>query len=156
MKIPLLNSFELVIIKKQIRKITNFHSENEIKAFVPPLTSGKFKIYIVTDKKNVLYIGTTRTSLRNRLRSGLRAKGLNGYHGYKWKGLKSVGLFVWCFEESDKDKIENIEAELALLVRLDTGKWPIHQNEIHFNNSFAKTGEIIAGKIYRQLKGELK
>jgi predicted GIY-YIG superfamily endonuclease len=156
MKIPIPNSFKLVITKRQIKKITNFLSNSEIKAFEHPLTSDQFKIYIVTNEEKVLYIGTTQTNIRNRLRSGLSAKGLNGYHGYKWKDLKSVGLFVWCFEESDKDKIENIEAELAFIVRLDTGNWPTHQNEIHFNNSYEKTGEIIAKKIYMQLKAELK
>lgn len=117
------------------------------------MTSNQYKIYILTDKKEVLYIGTSRQSIRNRLRSGLSA---NKY-AYKWSDFSNVNLFVWCFNELDKgsqkekDEIENIEAELAFIVRHKTGKWPDCQNEIHFNNSFGQTGKKVAKEIYGQL-----
>jgi hypothetical protein len=152
MKIPLPDSFELIISNNQIKKITNLPSGEEIETFPHPLTSEEqYKIYIVKNKEQVLYIGTTQSSIRNRLRSGLSAKGQNGYHGYKWKGLPSVKLFVWCFEELNQPQIENIEAELAFIVRKETGKWPDCQNEIHFNNCYGQTGKSIAEEIYKQL-----
>lgn len=145
------NSFELVIANKQIKKITNLHSGEKIETFSKPLTSDWYKIYVITFNKEILYIGTTKLLIRNRLRSGLSAKGKMGYHGYKWKKFKTVHLSVWCFEKLGKNKIENIEAELAFIVRKETGKWPTCQNEIHFNNLFGQTGKSIAEKIYKQL-----
>jgi hypothetical protein len=94
----------------------------------------------------VLYIGTTSQSIKTRLNIGIKNK-----YSYKWKDVKSdLFLFVFCFPEFDQDKIENIEAELAFLVRHKTGSWPTKQNEIHFNNEF-KEGVEIAKKIYKEL-----
>lgn len=150
---PLKYSFKLFLSNRQINKIIDLQSEEKIRTFEFPLTSEQYKIYIVTDTDNekALYIGITQSSIRNRLRSGLSAKGQNGYHGYKWKHFPTVNLFVWCFKELNKDQIENIEAELAFIVREKTGMWPHSQNEIHFNNCYIPTGKLMADEIYKQL-----
>ena len=51
----------------------------------------------------------------------------------------------------NKEQIENIEAELAFLIRTKTGKWPLNQNEIHFNNKF-DNGKEIAEKMLFHIK----
>lgn len=145
-------SFRLQLKNNGIFLISDFRTKNTVTSFSYPLTSKQAKIYILVDGKNILYIGTTTSSIKNRLRSGLKADGLNGYHGYKWKGQKNVGLFVWCFEDLNKVQIENIEAELAFIVRKTTGKWPLYQNEIHFNNDYSTTGNLIATKLLRQIQ----
>ena len=117
-----------------------------------PLTSNNYKLYVLTDPESILYVGTTKSSIKNRLRSGLFADGKNGYYGYKWKGLSLVKLYVWCFEELDKMKAESIEAELVYLIRKKTGRWPIYQNEIHFNNHYTFEGKAIAKKLFEQLR----
>lgn len=143
--------FDLTLSKCAIVKIINSNSKIIVDKLEYPLTSDHYKIYIITKDNQVLYIGTTKDSIRNRIRSGLKSNGSHGYHGYKWKHLKSVTLSVWDFEDYNQEQIENIEAELAFIVRSKTKKWPDCQNEIHFNNFFAPTGELIANKIYAQL-----
>ncbi len=145
------NIFDLSITDNQIHTIIDLLENKSINKFSHPLTGNQFKIYVLTDREDILYIGTTKDSIKNRLRNGLTVNGHNGYHGYKWKTLSRVKLFVWCFDEFDKVKIESVEAELAYLVRKKTGKWPTCQNEIHFNNLFSPTGQLIAEKLYRQL-----
>jgi len=145
------NIFELTLEANQIRLIKSLQTNTVIENFSYPLTSKHYKIYILTDKERILYIGITKDSIRNRLRSGLSANGEHGYHGYKWKNNKKVMLFVWCFDELDKNKIENIEAELAFIVRKTTGNWPECQNEIHFNNHYEQKGKLIAEKLYTQV-----
>ena len=145
------HKFNLTISNKVIIKITNELTNDTVFRFKYPLTSDHYKIYILSNKKTIHYIGTTKDSIRNRIRSGLKANEKNGYHGYKWRNLPSVTLSVWDFEGLNKEQIENIEAELAFIVRLKTKSWPEFQNEIHFNNSFVPTGQLIAEKIYKQL-----
>lgn len=113
--------------------------------------NGVSKIYIVKHENDFLYVGTTVQSLTARFRYGLNADGKKGYHGYKWKHKESVDLYVWCFEALDKTQIESIEAELAFLIRDKTGKWPLSQNEIHFNNEFDE-GREIAQKMFELIK----
>lgn len=145
------HKFSLTISNNAIVKISNGQTNEVIERFEYPLTSDHYKIYVLSSNKTIHYIGTTKDSIKNRIRNGLKANGKNGYHGYKWRNLSSVNLSVWVFEELNKEQIENIEAELAFIVRLKTKSWPDFQNEIHFNNSFVPTGQLIAEKIYRQL-----
>lgn len=109
------------------------------------------KIYVVKHKNEFLYVGTTVQSLTARFRYGLNADGKNGYHGYKWKHKERFDLYVWCFELLNKIQIESIEAELSFIIRSNTGKWPLNQNEIHFNNDFDK-GREIAQKMFELIK----
>jgi hypothetical protein len=143
--------FRLTISNSAIVKISNGYSNEVVERFEYPLTSDHYKIYVLSSNKTIHYIGTTKDSIKNRIRNGLKANGKNGYHGYKWRNLPFVNLSVWVFEELDKEQIENIEAELAFIVRLKTKRWPDFQNEIHFNNSFVPTGQLLAEKIYQQL-----
>lgn len=141
----------LTLSNAEIVKIVDTKTNVVVDKLQFPLTSKNYKIYVLMQDTKILYIGTTKDSIRNRIRSGLKANGSHGYHGYKWRHLKSVTLSVWDFENLNQEQIENIEAELAFIVRTKTKKWPIFQNEIHFNNSFTPTGQIIADKIFRQL-----
>jgi hypothetical protein len=48
-------------------------------------------------------------------------------------------------------QIENTEAELVFLIRQKTGRLPLHQNEIHFNNEYID-GRILAEELYKATK----
>lgn len=143
--------FDLILKETKISSWTDFTTGNLTSKLSTPLTGSDYKIYVLTADKKVLYIGTTKSSLKSRLNSGLKADGKNGYHGYKWKNEKKIRIFVWNFAELDKYQTENIEAELAFNVRNKTGKWPKFQNEIHFNNSYEEKGKRIAEKMYEQI-----
>lgn len=137
----------LTLSENRISSILDNTSNTILKTFHKRLIKkGIPKIYVIKDKDLFLYVGITIQSLSSRFRYGLKADGEKGYHGYKWKTKDSIELYVWCFESIDKDQIENIEAELAFLIRTRTGKWPLNQNEIHFNNNF-DSGKEIAKKM---------
>ena len=146
-------SLNLIIENHKIVKIIELNSKKELKSFFKPLTENKYKLYILKNGNEFLYIGITRQSLRSRLHSGFNAKGVNGYYGYKWKDLVNVKLFVWTFQNYSEIQLENIEAELTYLIRTKTKKWPLYQNEIHFNNEFAE-GTEIAKEIFEILKAK--
>ncbi len=143
-------SLELEFKDNRIAKILDLNSKRLFTSFSKPLTEKGYKLYIIKSKKHFLYIGITRQPLRNRFRLGLKAEGKNGYHGYKWKNIKCVQLFVWIFENYTEIQLENIEAELTYLVRNKTKSWPLFQNEIHFNNNF-KDGSKIALQIFEMI-----
>jgi predicted GIY-YIG superfamily endonuclease len=144
-------SLNLKIRDNKIDKIFDLTTSKELKSFFKPLTENKYKLYVLKKGYEFLYVGITKQSLRNRLRFGFNAKGENGYHGYKWKDLINVKLFVWTFQNYTETQLENIEAELAYLIRKKTNNWPLYQNEIHFNNKFEK-GKEIAKKIFELIK----
>ncbi len=146
-------SLELRFKENEIINILDLNSKKNLKSFTKPLTEKGYKLYIIKNDKKFLYIGITRQSLRNRFRYGLKADGKNGYHGYKWKGVKCVQLFVWIFENYNETQLENIEAELTYLVRNKTNVWPLFQNEIHFNNEF-KNGKKIALQIFKLINND--
>jgi hypothetical protein len=143
--------YELEINNATIQSWTDFKSGKLISKLSKPLTGLDYKIYVLVENKRILYIGTTKRSLKSRLNSGLKADGKNGYHGYQWKGLKNVRILIWNFTDFDKKKIENVEAELAFVVRTQTGRWPELQNEIHFNNKFQEEGKKMANEMYNQI-----
>ena len=145
------HTFHITLTDSKVQSIFDIEKNQIISKFSQPLTGKNFKIYVLKCENKFLYIGTTKTSIKNRIRSGLSASGQKGYHGYKWKKFDSVLLYVFCFNDFDKTKIESIEAELAFIVRNSTGLWPECQNEIHFNNDFVPTGQLIAEKIYKLL-----
>ena len=58
---------------------------------------------------------------------------------------------MWNFPDLDKHQTENIEAELAFIVRNQTGRWPEMQNEIHFNNKYQDKGKKLADMMYKQI-----
>jgi len=140
-------ALELEIRDKEIVKIFNLNSNKIQKTFTKPLTEKRYKLYVIKKNKKILYIGITRQSLRSRFRLGFSADDGNGYHGYKWKDTKKVNVLVWIFDNYNENQLENIEAELVYLVRKNTNSWPYFQNEIHFNNNFAK-GKKVAKEIF--------
>lgn len=115
------------------------------------------KIYVIKSELEFLYVGYASQSLITRLNQGFRAAGKNGYHGYKWKKLEKVEVHVFVFPiladtptKETRLYFEAIEAELVFQIRTFTGKWPLYQNEIHFNNEFTEeairiTGELLIG-----------
>jgi hypothetical protein len=143
--------FELKLKDTKIKSWTDFSTGALVPKLSKPLTSSDYKIYVISIQKEVHYVGATKTSIKSRLNRGLKASGKNGYHGYKWKDKLDVRIFIWNFEDLNKVQIENIEAELAFVVRSETGKWPESQNEIHFNNSFEGKGAGIAEKMYEEI-----
>jgi hypothetical protein len=105
--------------------------------FSNPATRVCPKLYVVTQSKDIHYVGVTNRPMSSRINLGLKAKGKGGYHGYKWKGIKlPLRLFVWSFPEHNNKsflrELETVEAEFAFLVRKETSKWPLSQTEIHF------------------------
>jgi hypothetical protein len=112
------------------------------------------KIYLLKSNDEFLYVGYASQSLYTRLGQGFRANGERGYHGYKWKKLEKLELYVFIFpflaDTSPKESrtyFEAIEAELVYQIRMQTGKWPLYQNEIHFNNQFTEVAQRISGEI---------
>ncbi len=105
-----------------------------VDSFGAPATSKGPKLYIVRQAGKTLYVGITRQSITNRLRFGFKAKGLGGYHGYKWKGIKgNLDLLIWYFPKESDHSIEAVEAEVVFAIRHRTGAWPSFQTEIHFH-----------------------
>lgn len=129
--------------------------------FGKPVTQYKHpKIYILKDGERVVYVGYSSQSIRARIDGGLRAKGENGYHGYKWQWEEELELLVFMFtpfvgnkEKDDQYKlfVEAIEAELVFLIRQKTGNWPECQNEIHFNNFRREEVKKVAGDIFQKI-----
>lgn len=148
MKTPETHIFEVEIKNRVINEFKTYETGLAIKRLSSPLTDSNFKIYVLCKKSNIVYIGTTGRNIRTRLRGGIKAM----KYFYKWCDIPKLRLFVWCFDELEQEQIENIEAELAFLVRLKTDKWPKHQNEIHFNNNYGNNGKKIALELYDIIK----
>jgi hypothetical protein len=105
--------------------------------FSKPATLVCPKLYVITQSQDIHYVGVTNRPMSSRINLGLKAKGIGGYHGYKWKGIKlPLRLRVWSFPDKTNKaflrELETVEAEFAFLVRKDTGQWPLSQTEIHF------------------------
>jgi len=108
--------------------------------FVSPATLNVPKLYVVSRDLSLFYVGVTRQSMTTRLRGGMLANGLHGYHGYAWKRVDNLlRLDIWYLEEVEKEKaadeLETIEAEVVYLFRKRSGQWPSGQTEIHFHQS---------------------
>ena len=108
--------------------------------FVAPATINKKpKIYVVSKKGSLLYIGVTSQSISNRFHGGLSADGTHGYHGYAWgKENHTINMDIWYLDgatTASLSDLETIEAEVVYLYRNKTGKWPRSQTEIHFHQS---------------------
>lgn len=143
--------------KRIISKKTCDGIESNFKA---PVTKVRIpKIYILKYQGEIVYVGYASQSISTRLGQGIRATGLNGYYGYKWKHVNALELLVFVFEHvlrgsKHKDDIpyvafaEAVEAELVLKVRQETGRWPEFQNEIHFNNIQLQQVKVVANEIY--------
>jgi hypothetical protein len=149
-----LQSFKFKIDKSKITDLFDLKELKSIRSFPSSLNQNTFKLYIISVKGKIVYVGVTKRGIRTRLYTGLNANGKGGYHGYKWKIATDGKIHLVGLIDLDKDQMENIEAELVYLVRKETGSWPLFQNEIHFNNDYSK-GTKIAESIYKELKAHL-
>jgi hypothetical protein len=122
--------------------------------FVQPATTpGVPKVYIVEHDGEIIYVGMATQSIANRLRQGMKAKGLHGYHGYRWHSLSEVDITVLTFDSvCNPDEIETFEAEFVYLVRKLGGDWPRYQTEIHFHPAEKELRALVEG-AYDRLKG---
>jgi len=150
-------------------------SNNAIELVMPSKYSSaasnnsNFKIYIVKQGNNFLYVGMAKQSIRTRFYGSFRAfskKKKNGvteyggYSGYKWLEKyqntgKHLDLIVFpIINKTIQDDIINaeaIEAEIVFLIRNNPPyKWPLSQHEIHFHN--LKGAKETALKIYNEIK----
>lgn len=135
----ILNTPQDFILKKVGEKYSVLTEDGSI-GFTKPASSKKTpKLYSVYDDKVLHYIGITSQPMSTRLRFGIKAKGQNGYHGYKWKHLDQLYLTIWtvsgCNEEEAYRALESIEAEAVYLYRKRHKRWPESQHEIHFHNN---------------------
>ncbi len=123
------------------------------KHFIYPASKRIPKLYVISEKRYLLYVGISVQPLSNRIRYGLTATGKGGYHGYKWSQNEGVlRIDVWWAEKLPRDDLESIEAEVAYLYRKKSGQWPSHQNEIHFhktNRYHREAAEIILKELYK-------
>jgi hypothetical protein len=150
----------------EARKVCSIEKEGAcIKNFDKEVCQGRRpKIYIVRKGTAILYVGYADQHIGSRLRYGLNPKHQKGYRGYGWKGEEDVELFIWVFEpfktaikkgDPDYDKykrlVECIEAEIVFRIKSTTGKWPLHQQEIHFGNEHEEVVEVVASDIIKYL-----
>lgn len=111
-------------------------------------------IYIVKNDEEFLYVGEAKAELKTRLQRGFgsyryfkkKDKARNGYKGYKWIELvdtkdknfkRQLDLYAILFSsqyDNNRAAIEAIEGDLVFEIKKRSGKWPLYQNEIHFNN----------------------
>lgn len=143
--------YKITVEGLKITSIVDPLTGDLISNFKAPFTkNGLYKLYVVEQDGEILYVGTTKTSIRTRINYGLNPKGTPGYSGYKWKNRGTVNLHVFIPKDNKKKSTEAIEAEFALLVRLETNQWPTCQNEIHFNNSY-KQARLAAIKLFSKI-----
>ena len=128
---------------------------NERCTFAKPATiRGISKLYTISQGSHLYYVGIARAPMSSRINSGLKSSGKNGYHGYKWKHIRStMDLRVWTISKNNKliefSVMEAIEAEVAYMCRQESKQWPRHQQEIHFHQSKSdhrKIAKIIYAK----------
>lgn len=144
MSIANLNRYEIKVSKTDYKCIL-VNGEPTDHFITPDTKAGVQKLYVLKSGNEIYYVGVTSLSMSSRLRIGYRAKGEQGYHGYKWIGkISRSELLVWCFTESDRSPAEAIEGELVYLVRNRTGKWPTYQMEIHFHPDVSDKEKWIA------------
>jgi hypothetical protein len=107
--------------------------------FVAPATLRLPKLYVASRHGVPIYVGITSQSMAARLRSGLKANGNHGYHGYRMRGQRDLDLDLWYLDganpQAARNELECIEAEVVYLSRQRFEQWPEFQTEIHFHAS---------------------
>lgn len=121
--------------------------------FVAPAAGRSPKIYVVSRKGAVLYVGKTCQRIASRFYGAFAAKGETGYYGYQWRASEEpMDLDIWILSfdgNANVDReLETIEAEVIFCIREQSGQWPVFQNEIHFHPSSNEHREI-ASQIFR-------
>lgn len=144
MNIVSLNRYEIKVSKTDYKCIS-VNGKTTDHFITPDTKAGIQKLYVLKNGNEIYYIGVTSLSMSSRLRIGYRARGEQGYHGYKWIGkISRAELLVWCFNEGNRSHAEAIEGELVYLVRNRTGRWPTFQMEIHFHSDASDKEKQIA------------
>jgi len=139
-----LNRYEIKVSKTDYKCIS-VNGKPTGHFITPDTKAGKQKLYVLKNSKELYYVGATSLPMSARLRIGYRAKGEQGYHGYKWIGkISRAELLVWCFTKSRRSHVEAIEGELVYLIRNRTGKWPKYQMEIHFHSDASDKEKQVA------------
>jgi|ERR1700722_11784969 len=112
------------------------------------------KLYVIAFQGEVIYVGVTKRTMRERLYGGWNADGENGYHGYAFRHTHTeADLYVWCHEDAvgrSSLDVETVEAEVAFLIR-SAGQWPCGQTEIHFHPS-GKEHRDLAASVMRHVR----
>jgi len=143
-----------VLVKEQNDLPVNFSS--------PVTDTGKTKIYVLYDEKEVVYVGHTIQSIGQ---ISVRTHGKYNYPWLKDESRSAIWLTVFLINPPDvctvdgndeetkqltKNYGEAVEAELVYLVRNETGKWPSGQHEVHFRNDYLVANEV-ATELYKSL-----
>lgn len=114
------------------------------------------KLYVVVADGELIYVGVTKRTMRERLYSGWNANGKNGYHGYAFRHTHAeADLYVWSHDDAPEGSsldLETVEAEVAFLIR-SAGQWPRSQTEIHFHPS-GKEHRKLAESIMQHVRDE--
>jgi hypothetical protein len=152
------------VIEKRMSWNEHNSTFEEVRKFSSPATLNRRpKIYIIKKDDEIYYVGYSSQSISTRLLAGMKKGGTYlHYKGYKWKDLDKIELFVFVFDKDlktpmeDDDKefklfAEAVEAELVYKIRTQSGKWPLYQNEIHFNNYYLIEATEMATEIYETL-----
>ena len=140
--------FDLTLTASKITQRVDTLTGKQLRAFPQALAKrDSYKLYVYKAGNEIQYVGVTKMSLATRYWYGSNKKFKYGYQFLHHAQLK---LYVWTFPSLKQRQVENIEAELAYLIRNKTGRWPESQNEIHFNNDFA-LGSAVAAKLYEHL-----
>ena len=128
-----------------VENFTNYSVKgpNGTKTFKAPVTTSGPKLYVFSNKNNIIYIGQTIQGMSARLRLGFKADGTGGYWGYKWRNeLKKADLYIWTLIETPKENelytLESIESEVVYHFRSQKNQWPKYQTEIHFHETNEK------------------
>lgn len=125
-----------------------------VASFRNPATQPCEKLYLIKHGHSFCYIGKTSRPIAQRMYVGFNPHTETGYHGYPWRNLERVDVFVWP-TGLDKKETETVEAEVVFLVRKNTGQWPLHQTEIHFHNPVGKSKKRLretAKSLYERLR----
>ena len=135
MKTDNYNRYQMKLSKSDYKCLT-VNGETISHFIAPDTKTGTQKLYVLKNDNEIFYVGITSGPMSSRLRSGFRARGEHGYHGYKWIGkITRADLLIWCFSDKKQSFTEAVEAELVYLIRNYTGKWPKYQMEIHFHGA---------------------
>ncbi|MBI2512123.1 MAG: hypothetical protein HYV96_09090 [Opitutae bacterium] len=147
--------FSYQIISTEPLRVRDIAGEEKFTGMVAQHCS---KVYVVSDRGRIVYVGSSKQPLRNRLYGALRSKGQSGYFGYAWKkSTAALTLDVWVLDGVRVEKgkrcvtAETVEAEVVFLIRERDGNWPKHQTEIHFHPSEPRHREI-AATIYEEIR----
>ena len=99
--------YKIVLKGSKISKISDI-SDNQFNHFDKKIQTKIPKIYAIKHKNDIVYVGQCITKFSAKMNSGLSSNGTNGYHGYKWKYLENIEIFVFAFDDLNKFELTDI------------------------------------------------